>query len=175
MSRMLPRLHSKPARRGVTLIETLVTIAISAALLTATAAAFVASSQAVTANERVFRASRGARVAVNHLSSEIRKASAVDLVNQNTLDVITADSQIPRYEFFPDTGQVKVGTPNVTGAPQYVLARDVSAFSFAADEEPDPHTNVLRVTRVTVQMTVSADNIDVHLTGSAAPRRARVY
>lgn len=161
--------------RGVTLVETLITVAISAALLTATAAAFVASSQAVTANERVFRASRGARVAVNHLATEVRKATAVALVDQNTLDVITTNDQIRRYQYSPTTGQLLVGDTGSATPTQYVLARDVSSFRFAADSEPDPHTNVLRVTRVTVDMTVSADNIDVHLTGSASPRRARVY
>lgn len=162
-------------RRGLSLVEALISVGIAATLLTATAAAFVASSQAVSNNERTFRASRAARVSINHLTSEIRRASAVQLVDSNTLEVITPDLAIRRYQYNPTARELKVFTLDIPDDPDYVLAREVSSLVFAVDQAPDPDTNVMRVTRATVDLTVAAGDAVVRLSGAAAPRRSRTY
>lgn len=169
------RRRRRVARRGLSLVEALISVGIAATLLTATAGAFMASSQAVANNEKTFRASRAARVSVNHLTSEIRRASAVQMVDSNTLEVITPDLAIRRYQYSPTTRELKVYTLDIPDDPDYVLAREVSALTFAVDQSPDRDTNVLQVVRATVDLTVAAGDAVVRISGAASPRRTREY
>ena len=49
----------------------MISLAISASLLTAIAAAFSASSQAIETNDQVFRAPQAARVTINQIITEV--------------------------------------------------------------------------------------------------------
>ena len=66
-------------RRGLSLPEIMIGLAITVLLLTATAAAFNASAQAVSMNDKFFRASQSARVSLNQVLTEIRRCDAVSV------------------------------------------------------------------------------------------------
>ncbi len=60
----------KKSRKGLSLAEVMISLAISAMLLTAVAAAFTASSEAIEQNDQFFRASQAARVSMNQILTE---------------------------------------------------------------------------------------------------------
>ena len=64
-------------RRGLSLAEVMISLAITSMLLTAIAAAFQSSSQVIENNDRFFRATQSARVAINQITTEVRRCDAI--------------------------------------------------------------------------------------------------
>ena len=82
--RLLHANHNKQAQRnalrhGLSLVEILISLAISASLLTAIAAAFSASASVIEKNDEVFRATQAARVTMLHLLTEIRQGTVGEM------------------------------------------------------------------------------------------------
>src|SRR5688572_27782762 len=78
-------------RRGLSMMETLISVAITGMLLTGLASAFVSSADAVEMNEQFFRATQAARVTLNQVVVECRRADAIQCSNTgvyNYFDVI---------------------------------------------------------------------------------------
>src|SRR5205085_1130645 len=76
------KLVSHPAsrrRRGLSIIEVMISLTISAFLLVAVAAAYSASADAVEMNDKFFRATQAGRVTMNQVLTEIRRADAVQV------------------------------------------------------------------------------------------------
>ena len=73
----------KPGRRrfGVTMMEMMVSMTITSMLLAGVAGSFVSSANVVTANDAFFRASQAARVTLNQVVVECRRAEAVQCSN----------------------------------------------------------------------------------------------
>jgi type II secretory pathway pseudopilin PulG len=65
------------ARTGLSLVEVMISLAITSMLLTAIAAAFHSSTQVITQNDEFFRATQAARVALNQMLTEIRRADII--------------------------------------------------------------------------------------------------
>ena len=63
--------------RGLSIVEVMISLTISAFLLVAVAAAYNASANAVEMNDRFFRATQAGRVTLNQLLTEIRRADSV--------------------------------------------------------------------------------------------------
>ncbi len=159
-------------RRGLTLIDAMMSLTICALLLGAIAAAFTASCQAITANDQFIRCAQSCRVAVDQIMGEVRKADAVQ-VSAASVDVIRPDGSEGTYSY---NATAKTLTLTLVGdATPHVLASNVGACSFVADIQPDPKTQINRVVRVTATISVTNGNNTVTLGGSAAPRRALVY
>ena len=70
------------------IIEVMISVAISASLLLAVAAAFKASSDAINRNDEYFRCSQAGRIALNQMLTEIRRADAVQVTGTTAVDVI---------------------------------------------------------------------------------------
>lgn len=168
---------SKPSfsRRGLSLIEVMISLAICAMLLVAVATAFTASSAAITQNDQFFRATQSARVSMGQMLNAIRRCQTCDVPSAGRVNLITFDDHDCSYVFDSATGRLKLVTNDVTTDPDYVLARNVTNITFAADYAPDPSTQVNRVVRVTISITVKVGNNQVLLSNSAVPRRAIVY
>ena len=164
-TRRVPRV----LRRGLSLIEVMISLAISAMLLTAVAAAFTASSDAIEVNDEFFRASQAARVSLNQILTEVRRAHSIN-VTADQIDMITFDSSDRSYMLDTVANTLKLRTNDIATDPDYTLCSNVTAHTFAADTETDSG-GISHVVRVSVTLTVQVGKNSVRLTGSAAPRR----
>jgi Tfp pilus assembly protein PilW len=152
------------ARRahGLSLVETLISLTISAMLLTAVGAAFQASSDIIRLNDEFFRASQAARVSVNQVIAEVRKCQS-GVVDDTSLELTTASGETRTYNFNAETGQLTLtidGLVPVT-AP---MARNVSDVKFQTDG-----------TTISMLVTVEVGTNRILLNGSAIPRRVVKY
>src|SRR5438270_12686143 len=97
------RLHPRP-RRGLSMVEAMISLAICSALLVAAGAAFTASASAVQNNTDFTKASQTARVTMNQMLVEIRRADSVQCPSSTSastyFDVIRPDQTIGPNEVF---------------------------------------------------------------------------
>jgi Tfp pilus assembly protein PilW len=155
--------YSRPARRrGLSLVEALISLTITATLLTAVAVAYKGANDAVRLNDQFFRASQAARVSVNQVMSEVRKCQS-GVVDKPYLELITATGQTRSYVYDADTKTLAMTIDGPT--PTTVkMASNVSACEFETDGQ-------------TISMTVMVQvgNNLITLNGSAIPRRIVTY
>ena len=159
-------------RRGMSLVEVMISSSIAALLLTASSAAWRASANAVDQNDQVFRAVQAMRVSILQMTNEIRRCMAVQ-VYADHVDLIPAENptHIYTFEFSPATQQMlMIDNDGVNTPTQHVLANDVTAGAFAADTAPNPLTQILCVVRVTVKVTTQVGANAVTVSGAASPR-----
>ena len=164
-------------RRGLSIFEVMISLAIVAMLLSAVATAFSASSAVIEANDEFFRASQAARVTMNQLLAEVRRSDNIDVFTDR-LNVgqpekadgtpgndvrFRYDSATKRLLFCPDVNAVPLK--------EYTLSSNVTACKFTADMKAGA-TPTYPV-RVAIELDVVVGNNQVRLTGSAAPRRAQ--
>jgi len=190
VSRPVSRRH-----RGLSIIEVMISLTISAFLLVAVAAAYSASADAVEMNDRFFRATQAGRVTMNQLLTEIRRADLVQ-VGTNQIDIArplpgsaggtgTALANETTRMIAYDAAKKQVTlqihynasapSPN---SPVYTLARNVEAAVFGPPEYLKDANGVqvtpLVVVRVPVQLVVRIGTNEVRLSGASGPRRAAV-
>jgi hypothetical protein len=134
----------------------------------------VASAAAVETNDKFFRATQGARVAMTQLQTAIRRCDDCEVPSSTRIDLITHDAKDVSYIYDSASQQLRYVT-NATPSTTYVLARNVTAVSFVADSENYPGTTTSRVVRITISLNLKIGNEQVHLSGSAVPRRNVVY
>ena len=168
----------RPARRGLSLPEVMISLTIVALLLTAAASAFDTSADAIEANDRFFRATQSARVALNRVLTDARTGAVDEVWTETSLKVITAETfGSPRdvtYLYRPDTRQLVMVTNDDLTDRDYVLASNVQAMRFQVELGND-YTGVPCVARVAVDITVRVGNNEVRLSGSASPRANLVW
>ncbi len=168
-STMHQLLSRRTRRLGLSLVEVMISTSIAAILLTATGAAFSASTKAIQYNDQFFTASQGARVSMTQMMSAFRRCQAVQIYGDHA-DVITFDGHSRTYRYDPAAKQLLLITNDIVANPPFVLARNISAATFNADMAPNPQTQILAVARVAVSLTVSVNNNQMLLCGAAAPR-----
>jgi type II secretory pathway pseudopilin PulG len=169
------------AHRGVTMVECMVSLVICSGLLSAVAVAFRTSFSAVELNDQFSRATQASRVTMNHLLSEVRRATSVQVSADRTqLDVIRGEAARPPnevYRSYKYDGAGRKMTLQVfyqggTSGPVYTLASNVEGASFGPGETA-PNSTV--VVRVPVVIEVKVDKCTILLNGTAAPRQALKY
>lgn len=149
-------------RRGLGLVETLVSLAITASLLTAVAAAFSASAASITMNDQFARATQAARVSVNRVMAEVRKCQS-GVVETQSLELSAYDGSKNTYAFDSANKKLTVTVDGIT--PQtYTMASNVHDITFQTDGKTISMTVVVKI----------GDN-RVVLNGSAFPRRSMTY
>ncbi len=161
-------------RRGLSFVEAMISLSISAMLLSAIAAAFTASAQAVDSNDQFYRCTQAGRVSLNQLLREVRLCQTIQVASDH-MDLYTATGSSRTYRFSSDQKQILMVLNDVTNTPSYPLASNVTSCTFQADMAPDPTTHVSRVVRVSCTMTINVGKNTQTVTGSAAPRQALVY
>ena len=165
----------KKSRRGLSLAEVMISLAISAMLLTAVAAAFTASSDAIEQNDTFFRASQAARVSMTQILTEVRRANAVSVpANNKSLSMITHDNKDRTYSYDSAAQKLKLITNDVLTDPDYTLASNCTSATFDVDTYTDAG-GVKHVNRVAVTIVVKVDKNTIRLTGSAAPRKEQTW
>lgn len=159
----------KVRRRGLSLVEVVISTAIAAALLTATGMAWVGSTNAVEVNDRMARGLQSGSTAVLQMTNAIRRCQSVTVASDH-VDVVTYDGHNYTYQYDSASKQLwminKDVTPNVT----YPMAYDVTSCTFGADMAANPQTQVMCVVHVSFNFTISYNNCPFTLCGSAAPR-----
>lgn len=166
--------RNSPIRRGMSILEVLMSLAICAMLLTAVAAAFSSSAQVIDENDKFYRASQSARVTLNQLLTEIRRAHAVNVPSPYRIDLITWNNEDRSYVYSSTAQTLTLVTNGVTTDPDYRLTSDVPACTFTADTRTD-EGGIEHVVRVSVAITVQVGDNQIRLSGSAAPRREQSY
>ena len=150
-------------RRGLGLIELLVSLAISSALLTAVGVAYAASAQAIEANDQFFRASQAARVSVNQIMAEVRKCQS-GVVDTASVEISPAVGEKKLYAFDSASHRLTLTLPDQLTPPTYTLAHNVTSALFYTDGQT-----------ISMTVTVKIGNNEVTLNGSAMPRRTVSY
>jgi prepilin-type N-terminal cleavage/methylation domain-containing protein len=171
-------------RRGLSLVEVMISLAISSMLLTAIAAAFQSSTQVINNNDRFFRATQSARVAINQILTEVRRCDAIDdsKMSSTLLPILRPVETRPANEAFRfykyDAANKRLVIyfqyTDGTLSAEYPLAEDVQNSPFTWDMGTDAN-NAVCVSRVSVALEVKVGSSDIRLSGSAAPRRALTY
>lgn len=175
-----------PARRGLSLVEVMLSLTISTFLLVAVAAAYNASAAAVEVNDRFFRATQAARVTLNQVLTEIRRADTVICAAAGDSIYVTRpahvraatneETRLYRYDatartitvqIFYDAGGIK------TAGPVYTLARNVEVGSFGPPDVAAASAGASDA-RVPVTVEVKVGANAVRLNGSSTPRLAMV-
>jgi type II secretory pathway component PulJ len=154
----------------LSLAEVMISLAISAMLLTAVAAAFSASSEAIEVNDEFFRASQAARVSMNQILTEIRRANLIKTASSSTNLAMTAhDTKDRDYIYDAAAKKLQLVTSD-PGAPNYTLTSNCSSASFAYDNPTGA-----QIVRVSVTIVVQVGKNVIRLTGSAAPRKVQSW
>jgi prepilin-type N-terminal cleavage/methylation domain-containing protein len=170
-----------PHRRGMTLIELLISLSISTALLVALAAAFHAASRAVEVNDSYARSTQAARVALNQIVTEIRRADAVKVApDRASLQVIRPPDPLSPGEIYREfaydaTGKRITSQTFYAGrraSPVYELAANVSVCTFGPVEAGADSNPGATAACIPIRITCSASGTAVTITGAATPRRA---
>ena len=180
-------------RRGLSLPEAMISLAITSMLLVAVAAAFSSSAQAIEMNDSFFRCSQAARVTMNQILIEIRNCDSLDMSTANTISII-------RPAYAAGTNQMlyrEVGPPaevsrafvydaankritltityaNGTTKGPYELAGNVTGCQLSSKMGTD-YNNASIPVQVAITLTVSTGGNTVVLNGAADPRRATKY
>jgi len=162
------------ARQGLSLAEVMISLAISAMLLTAVAAAFSASSEAIEQNDEFFRASQAARVSMNQILTEIRRGTVKPASTATDLSMTGHDGQPRDYVYDAGLKKLQLITAD-PAAPNFNLASNCSQASFAYDTYTDPATLIKHYIRVSVSIYVKVGKNEIRLIGSAAPRKEQTW
>jgi len=147
----------------MSLVEVMISLAISAGLLTAVAAAFSASVDAVDMNDQCARAINAARVSVSQVMTEARRCQT-GVVGGTSLELTLPSGEIRTYNF-DSTAKTLTVTSVLMGSPNtHPMARNVSDVQFLTDGKT-----------ISMMITVTIGTNSVVLNGSAMPRRAVTY
>ncbi len=173
-------------RRGLTMMETIVSIAITGMLLTGLASAFVTSADAVEMNEQFFRATQAARITLNQVMVECRRADALQCSSTSTYDyfdvirpeeVLDENEVFRRYRYDATNRQITltIHYADETTSPSYVMVRNVESAQFGPPQTGVDSNNATVVKRLPVVLTVKVGKNVVTLNGAAGPRRAMSF
>ena len=169
-------------QRGLTLIEALLAMAITSTLLVALAAVFHASAMTVNANSDYFRSTQTARLALGRITTEIRRADAVEIdSSRRSIRIIPPAGELSagevyrefRYEPATHVLTLQIFDQRGLAGPVNELADHVTAFSVGAGEtrdEPGDAANPNRCLPVSITCTIGGASVT--LAGSVSPRRA---
>jgi type II secretory pathway pseudopilin PulG len=171
----------RSSRRALTLVEALVSLSITATLLAALVFAFHASANTIQANDANFRCTQTARLALNQITTEIRRADAVEVDQQGmSVQIIlpanerTANEIYRRYSYDEPGKRITLQFfyANDVTSSQYELADNVAMTKFGPAETRTGADGVRVTVYVPISITCSTGGSNVTLAGSAGPRRA---
>ena len=178
-------------RRGLGIVELLISLAITSMLLSAIAAAYLTSSQVIENNDKFFRATQAARVALTQMLTEVRRCDSIPIDTVSSPYKITATilpilrpDYAPKqpneflrvYEYEPANRRIVLFFRYINGteSARYPIASNVETTPFDWREGTDAANNAC-VLRVSIIMEVKVDNQTIRISGSAAPRRSMTF
>ena len=186
------RLQMNRGRKGLSLPEAMISLAITAMLLVSVATAFSSASQAIEMNDTFFRCTQAARVSMDQLLGEIRNCDSLDMSTANTIKIIRPAPGSGPYsrqateterDFVYDSANkrltLQIFYSGGTTSPVYELASNVAACAFGPADMGLDYNNAVIPIHVPITVTVTAGvgntTSSIVLSGSASPRRATKY
>jgi len=161
-------------RAGLGLVEAMIALAITAALLTAVAAAFSASSAAINENDEFFMATQGGRVALSRILTQVRRGTVSTLSTAQELTLITDSGLTHKYHIDLTSKTIKLIVVANGTESTHTLARTVSAGSFTYEMGTDYDGNPC-VKRVAMTLTVEKNNNRILFSGTGTCRAVLKY
>lgn len=160
-------------RRGVSLIELMIALAITAVLLTAVAAAFDAGFDSYKENQQLADAVQSGRILIHRITSQARNSTYLRVNDTGYLiqiEVVGDDWQY-NYLYLPDSDAVYLARMNLDTLTWETMGtvQNVTTWSIPTSQwktNPD---------RLTLSLTVSQGGNTATLTGSATPRQTIAF
>jgi prepilin-type N-terminal cleavage/methylation domain-containing protein len=159
---------SRTSRRGISLVEMLIALTISAVLLLAVGMAFNASFDNYAENQEMVDAVQSSRLLMHRIMTQARKSTYLNVTSEGRrIQVETADDNYQYvYVYVPAENQVLLSRINLQTLASEDLGEvsNVTGFSIPSEqwgENPD---------RLTLSMTVRYGGNQSTLSGSAVPR-----
>ncbi|HZL37819.1 MAG TPA: prepilin-type N-terminal cleavage/methylation domain-containing protein [Tepidisphaeraceae bacterium] len=171
-------------RRGLSLLEAMISLVISTILLVAVSAAFQASAKAVELNDSYFRCSQAGRVTMIQMLTEMRRADAVQVDSGGTwvqvirpMDQLTPNEIYRQFTYDAANQRItlQIFYTGSTSSAVYELAANVNACSFGPADMGTDYNNSLVAVRIPVTITCTSGGNSVTLSGAAAPRRSQQF
>ena len=170
-----PRTGNRESRikSAFTLVELLLTLAITAMLLTAIAVALNASFMNYQENEDIFKSINSARQALFRITTQLRTAEAVatdDPSNECTLLIGNPPSTSSiTYRYDSSDNKLYLITNDDPSDDDYVLCDNVTAMTFTRQTET--RDAVTYVKGVQISITVASGNVSKTLSAAGVVRR----
>lgn len=156
-------------RRGFTIVELLIVMAITGILLAAVAVALNASIINYQENEKIFKTVNNARQALLRITSQLRTGHWVDptaLNNQCSFFTADADGNEPiTYDYRSADNKLYLITN--TDGHEYVLCENVASMNFTKI----PTTDLSDCKSVQISITVQAGNVQRKISAAVVIRR----
>ncbi len=154
-------------RKGFTLVEVLISVAILAMLAAAVAVAMEASINSYQENEDISKAMNTARQALFRMISQIRTAQAVNTADpSNQCSLITDDGTDITYRYDSSAGTLYLDY-NSTGE-SHKLCENVKSLAFTRAAKPDDPS---KIRNVQIVLEVEIDNTVKKLASAAVLRK----
>jgi type II secretory pathway pseudopilin PulG len=159
----MSRTRIRRNRAGLSLVEAMISLAITALLLSGVAMAYHASTSAIEMNDQFYRATQAARVSLNQVLDQVRKCQS-GVVDTTSLDLTTDGGQSRLYWLDGNKLMLTMNAPDTTVASSYKLASNVKTLQFNTDGKS-----------ISMLVTIEVGTNKVTLCGSAFPRRLVTY
>jgi prepilin-type N-terminal cleavage/methylation domain-containing protein len=166
-------------RTGMTLVELLLSLAISATLLTAAASYYNAAGSVIEDNDRFFRSAQQARVCMAQFVKEVRQAKVVNSVSSTQVQLVDVNGNNRTWQYTAATanapGQIQI--IDQTAGTTRVAATNVNyaVFNCKTGLIPPINLNVTKPLQVSFVVQVQSGVDQVVLSGGAAVRQEFSY
>jgi type II secretory pathway component PulJ len=163
----------------MTLVELLLSLAISATLLTAAAGTYQAAGTVIEDNDRFFRSSQQARVCMAQFVKEVRQAKVVNTVSSTQVQLVDVNGHNRTWQYVAAAanapGQIQI-VDNTAGT-THVAATNVNyaVFNCKSGLIPPFNLNVTKPLQVSFVLQVQSGVDQVVLSGGAAVRQEIAY
>ena len=160
-------------KKGFTVVELLIALAISSILLAAVAFAFQSSIVNYSENEDIFKTINSARQALCRITTQLRTADSVYVdmnapeIPSNQCTFITPTNETITYDYRNADDKLYL----VTGGTDYLLCENVTAMTFTNDTFVDIDDGFTKVKSVQISMTVQNGDIKNTISAAAVVRR----
>ena len=185
------RTTALPIRRGLSIVELMISLTITSMRLSAIAAAYMSSSQVIENNDKFFRATQAARVALAQMLTEVRRCDSIPVNTALSPVMITANElpiarpgdapkqpneELRVYKYIPAENKIVLYFiyADDSKSPEYPIAHNVQRSPFYWDPGKDANDSDC-VARVSIDMDIKVDKQSIRISGAAAPRRSMVF
>ena len=162
----------KPIRNktGFTVVEVLISLAISAMLLASLAVAFNSSIMNYNENENIFKTINNARQAMFRMTTQLRTADAVDPnAATDACSLITADGEDITYKYNNSDNKLYLITNDDDTDSDYVVCENVTAMTFT--QQTFVEDAITKVRSVQISITVQSGDIEKTISAASVVRR----
>ncbi len=163
-------MSTKKHKAGFTIVELLISLAITVLLLTAVAIAVNASAMNYKENKSIFDTVNSARQALYRITTQLRTAEAVDPNTANNLCTFfqSSDPNDPGTTYSYDSSDNTLYLIDSSSVP-YTLCENVTAMTFTKNSAVVDDLTIVKSVQIT--MTVSDGNITQNFSAAAVIRR----